>query len=76
MMGIDKDATDIWKFGRVRNDLTLDQTCAAPMPELSDEESNARQKLIDAHLESKLAALTEMAARSYRNGYAFARRAP
>ncbi len=45
-MGVDKEATDIWKFGRSRPDLSFAETLAAPMPDLSADEQAERQRLI------------------------------
>ena len=39
-MGIDKEAMDIWKFGRSRPDLSLDETLATPEPK--------RQQLLES----------------------------
>lgn len=47
-MGVDKEATDIWKFGRPRPDLTFDETLAAPRPDLTVNEMNDRQNMIAA----------------------------
>lgn len=45
-MGVDKKATDIWKFGRPRPDLSINETMTAPEPELSDEERARRTSLM------------------------------
>lgn len=60
-MGLDKEATDIWKFGKSRPDLSLDETMAAPMPSLSATEEAQRQALLDARLKEKLAPMIGMA---------------
>lgn len=46
-MGVDKETTDIWKFGRPRPDLTLDEVLATPMPTLSKAERARREHLIN-----------------------------
>jgi hypothetical protein len=50
-VGADKEATDIWKFGRARPDLSLDETLAAPMPTLTAEEMAERQRLVNKRYE-------------------------
>jgi hypothetical protein len=43
-MGVDKDATDIWLFGRARPDLTIEQTI---------EEAKKRRVAIDDHAKER-----------------------
>lgn len=53
-MGLDKEATDIWKFGIPRPDLSTEETFAAPYPEtLSQEEADRRDILARETLEAK-----------------------
>ena len=47
-MGFDKEATDIWKFGRPRPDLTPDETLSAAEPELTDAEKRKRHRRLTA----------------------------
>lgn len=55
MMGVDKEATDIWKFGRARPDLSFDESLAADIPELSEAEKAERNALIDANISRRVA---------------------
>jgi hypothetical protein len=60
VMGLDKEATDIWKFGRIRPDLTVEQTVAAPWPhDVPPEEENRRRKLVAERLSPNPEALYE-----------------
>lgn len=56
-MGMDREVTDIWKFGRPRDDLTTAEVIAAPNPELTIEEYDRRQMLVDQWLECRLPSL-------------------
>lgn len=46
-MGVNKGATDIWKFGRLRPDLTDIATFEAEMPVLTKQQMSDRQDGID-----------------------------
>ena len=59
-MGVDKEAIDIWKFGRPRRDLSLDETLAAPEPILSKEETLQREQLLKDRRDNKFEKLSEM----------------
>lgn len=60
-MGIDKETIDIWKFGRPRPDLSMDETLAAPMSILTVEEQTERQDLIREHHKDFFAGAEAMA---------------
>lgn len=50
-MGVDKEAMDIWKFGRSRPDLSIDETLAAPEPNITLDEVAERRWLINDRME-------------------------
>lgn len=56
-MGVDKEAMDIWKFGRPRPDLSFDESLAAPVPELSDKEAEQRKGMMRAARDRRLGRL-------------------
>jgi hypothetical protein len=45
-MGVDKEATDIWKFGRPRPDLTFDESMAAPEPIVTGRQKRTRERAL------------------------------
>jgi hypothetical protein len=64
-MGVDREAMDIWKFGRPRPDLTLDESLAAPMPEFTPRQIRAKHKAISKFEQTSRAALTRRVLADY-----------
>ena len=58
-MGMDKEATDIWKFGRSRLDLSPLESLNAPEPKIGKREAARRKRLLAARLERQIAAMKE-----------------
>jgi hypothetical protein len=59
-MGMDKEATDIWVFGRSRPDLTIDETRQAALVHSTIGAECPDQAALDAYTESRAAALIPM----------------
>ena len=60
-MGMDKETTDIWKFGRARPDLSMEQSATAPTPILTAEEMADRQEKINEQTERWMNGATAIA---------------
>lgn len=62
-MGMDKEVADIWLFGRVRPDLTPEESYVAnanfDSDSILEEEKNRREDLIKIHKETTLNRLIE-----------------
>jgi hypothetical protein len=45
-MGMDREALDIWKFGRARPDLSFEEVRDAPDPQITAQQARQRDRLL------------------------------
>ena len=45
-MGMDREAFDIWKFGRARPELSFEEVQAAPDPQMTAPQARRRDRLL------------------------------
>ena len=60
-MGMDKEAIDIWKFGRPRPDLSFDEVLAALEPVLTDFQRRRREADLSRRHRGRMKELLAMA---------------